>query len=1130
VTPIERSESKPSACAPGGGVTTGIFATLRASLRAKGTGAPAAGPIAILVLALVGLFAFAVAPAFAASPTFTVDPTPTVGYTTAQVSGTVNPENHEVFYWFEYSQDPEIEGWIPGPEAFTRTLAAGSGSANVSETLTGLKPGTEYEVRLHAFATSFSGEEWASGEPYVSFTTKPVAKPTVTIAAVSTFTSTTAHFSGTVDPNAPGAAPGQDPAFNTSWHFQCTPECPGLAGGEIEGDNTAHEVTAEASGLRPNVDYKVELVASNVGGETTAGPQTFHTPAVKPTINSLKSSGETTTTANLQAQVNPGGEEAGYVIEYGPSTSYGSSVSGSIPAGSAEVPVERELTGLEANKEYHWRLLVKNLTGSATSVDHTFVYSTGASGLPDGRQYEMVTPPEKNGALVGGKFGGFETEIAEDGARVYATTVQCLPGAESCVIFEHGRGVSLPVGFTRGSSGWVSEALTLPAGEVQNPTVMAANPSAGTALFEVPVGGAERDWYGRTENGKVFQIGPFGESEVKETQLVQPEELATANLTHLVYVTDGPAWRFDPSKQPPGFALPKGLYEYEGAGNSSPRLVALAPESDEIVDRCGSTLGGQLVKQGALSEDGETVYFSVEHCPAEDNGGHEVRTNRVYVRYEHARSELVSAPATSGEPPVGGETCDAVCQSEPQGAARFDGASSDGSRVFFTDPHKLTDRASEDSEEPAANENFTEAKCYEPPAGLTGCNLYESECPNRCKNPSERRLVAVSAGDTSGEGPRVLGVAALSADGSHVYFVAEGDLTGANNEGHAPVAGQPNLYMYEHDANFPDGRLAFVATLLPGEIGGDQNVWYDNGGDPEQANVTPDGRFLVFKSHVALTPDDTRPVGPTQVYRYDAETGTLMRVSIGVKGFADDGNEGAVEATIVEAGSGLGRKIEPLRTDPTMSNDGNFVFFKSPNGLTPHALNDVPAGKDGKYAWNVYEWEAPGTQVNGSVSCTEPQGCVFLISDGRDVAESGGGHPSVELLGSDGSGANVFFTTSDQLVSQDTDTERDFYDAHICSASEPCAPPAAEALPPCLGEACHGIPAEQLGAPTGGSLTLNGLGNITGGRAPNPPAKKVTKKKTVKCKKGFTKKKNKCVKNKKSKRAKKAGHGGRTKS
>jgi hypothetical protein len=41
--------------------------------------------------------------------------------------------------------------------------------------------------------------------------------------------------------------------------------------------------------------------------------------------------------------------------------------------------------------------------------------------------------------------------------------------------------------------------------------------------------------------------------------------------------------------------------------------------------------------------------------------------------------------------------------------------------------------------------------------------------------------------------------------------------------------------------------------------------------------------------------------------------------------------------------------------------------------------------------------------------------------------------------------------------------------------------------------------------------------------------KKVTKK-TVKCKKGFTKKKNKCVKNKKSKRAKKAGHGGRTKS
>jgi hypothetical protein len=88
----------------------------------------------------------------------------------------------------------------------------------VQSTLEGLQPNATYQVRIVA---ANEGGESISAEPNFSFITKAVAAPTVTIASVSAIKLTTAHFSGTVDPNAPGAAPGQDPAFDTSWHFEC---------------------------------------------------------------------------------------------------------------------------------------------------------------------------------------------------------------------------------------------------------------------------------------------------------------------------------------------------------------------------------------------------------------------------------------------------------------------------------------------------------------------------------------------------------------------------------------------------------------------------------------------------------------------------------------------------------------------------------------------------------------------------------------------------------------------------------------------------------------------------------------------------------------------------------------------
>ena len=141
-------------------------------------------------------------------------------------------------------------------------------------------------------------------------------------------------------------------------------------------------------------------------------------------------------------------------------------------------------------------------------------------------------------------------------------------------------------------------------------------------------------------------------------------------------------------------------------------------------------------------------------------------------------------------------------------------------------------------------------------------------------------------------------------------------------------------------------------------------------------------------------------------------------------------------------------------------------------------------------------------------------GCVSLISAGTSSEES-------VFMDASESGNDVFFLTAARLVPQDVDTSLDMYDAHVCSASQPCV--SAPVSPPACssGDSCKAAPSQQpaiFGAPA--SATFSGSGNVI--PAPTAPAK-VTKKKTVKCPKGKTRNKHgKCVKKFKSKKAKKS--------
>jgi hypothetical protein len=165
-----------------------------------------------------------------------------------------------------------------------------------------------------------------------------------------------------------------------------------------------------------------------------------------------------------------------------------------------------------------------------------------------------------------------------------------------------------------------------------------------------------------------------------------------------------------------------------------------------------------------------------------------------------------------------------------------------------------------------------------------------------------------------------------------------------------------------------------------------------------------------------------------------------------------------------------------------MSDDGSRVFFTSPVGLTPRALNLVAIQTNPTtYAQNTYEWEQAGV---GSCPASQSSGCVYLISDGSDAAYFDG----IQLVGTDATGANVFFKTFDSLVPQDTDGgQLDIYDARICTSSDPCVKPP-PSITTCSGAACQGTPGAPPAVSTAASVTFTGPGNAT----PGAPAAKAT--------------------------------------
>jgi hypothetical protein len=249
-------------------------------------------------------------------------------------------------------------------------------------------------------------------------------------------------------------------------------------------------------------------------------------------------------------------------------------------------------------------------------------------------------------------------------------------------------------------------------------------------------------------------------------------------------------------------------------------------------------------------------------------------------------------------------------------------------------------------------------------------------------------------------------------------------------------------------------------------------------GEPFYA--TPNGEFFAFYSlGVAGEP---RGSGRKELYRYDNADGSVMCVSCGY-------GDAPAEGETVEPGAftALLETTDEVPAVIPISSDGRYAFFETSARLVSQDTNQTT---------DVYEWEA-----DGAGGCVLPQGCTYLLSSGEDVG------PSV-FLGASAGGRDVFFATAAQLAPQDTDEFGDIYDARVGGGFPP-RPPAPECL------SCQGVGSPPPLFAPGASLTFAGAGNPVA-----PVSKPVAKPKG--CRKGYVKRKGRCVRRKSKKRAKRS--------
>jgi hypothetical protein len=805
------------------------------------------------------------------------------------------------------------------------------------------------------------------------------------------------------------------------------------------------------------------------------------------------------TEAIVAATINPRSEtnEAAteYHFQYGrcttATTCESSGYEANVPVPDGQIAADFEthevsvrLEGLQPGSTYHFRAIVKNAHGEGQpGVEGTFTTQTigGELVLPDDRGWELVSPPDKQGAKIEPltQYGVVQAAASGNGITYLANApTEASPQGNANLVQVLSR---------RAAAAWSSRDIAIPhSGATGHPlgdgpeykffdlelSNSAVQPF-GEFVPELSEEATESTAYLHNLGGSCGSFcfhplvtGKAGIANVPAGTVFGEEELcrpaaegnaflvcgpqflgATEDLSHVVVKADDAALT-------PGSDAIGGLYEWSGGQQLAP--VSVLPGQEAATRESGLGSLGSISARGAISSDGERIAWTRE------------KTETLYLR-DMAREETVQVDAAQ-----------TGCGSCGSGKGKFQVASADGSKVFFIDHSKLTtDSGAAPGGGTPTDGQFDLYECrITIEADKLHCDLHDL-------TPKHGEEGAAVQG----------GILGASKDGSYTYFVAEGiQSEEANARGQKAQPGKANLYMRR------DGTTRFIATLSMQ----DNNDWVEVPAK-QPTRVSGDGRYLAFMSQEPLTGYDNRDRASGQpvaeVYLYDAETNRLECAScepsgerpVGVEykktdprngglvgGFEIWSRHGLVAANVA-GWTGMTGGLPRSRHQPRYLTDEGRLFFNSIDALVPQDANGTQ---------DVYEYEPPGVGNCEESSVTysaRSGGCVSLISSGSSARDSA-------FLDASESGDDVFFLTSAKLSPIDVDTARDVYDAHVCNDS-PCISYAGSETPPCTTEAsCKPSPTSQpsiFGAPA--SSTFQGLGNP----APAATAAKQVTKKTL---------------------------------
>jgi hypothetical protein len=1056
--------------------------------------------------------------------------------TSATLDAQVDPNNQETTYEFEYAT--AATGQTLGGTV-TKGLVGGGPLSGYSpegqtasvETGEALMPGTTYYYRVIA-----KNEKGETSTGTVARFTAAITPETPEKLEAKPIGGTTATLNGVLNP---GIERKGEPGSYEFRYRQSAGECEiteeernnGVPQLSVTGTAPAgaklEAVSAEATGLIPHTQYTFCLRAVNVAEpaeEALSAPVTFTTEPVSPTIaeNSTGATEVTDKSAELNAQINPGGATTTYHFEYD-TTPYTSSAphgqstpeSGTIGSDNNPHPATAAIEGLEPDAVYHYRVVAHNAAGGGAGStkegpDATFTTQTGATGsaLIDNRAWEQVSPVNKHGARIEALTNeGGVIQAADDGsAMTYVANgaTEAQPEGNPSLADSQVMSVRNPAG------GWGSRDIATPKAEQPSGVpahhlseFYAFSPDLSEGIVEPWRGFAPQLAANAKENTVFIRSGLREPAGSAYTALINDENTtpgihygreqqghiqteyiaASENLKHVIVGSNG--------NLPLTSAYPNGgKYEWTG-GVLTPVTVL----DNEFLGGEASIGHGDINVRNAVSEDGNHVFWMLEKGAADAD---------LYMR-EVAQEQTVQLDLPNQGVALPTEEPDAV----------FTDATPDGEQVYFEDVQALAAGAVE-----GAN------------------NLYEY---NAEASPGERLTDLTPGTGVAGE------VIGAGVSGEYVYFVSGGKL--------APNAQAevPNLYVERTTAG--ERTISLVALLS----NADSHDWVTGGtyGDDLTkltSRSSPDGRFVAFMSNRSLTGYDNQDVDeqPTkleeekgvsagtkvkrydqEVFEYDAATGKLSCASCDPtgarpRGVFDQHESGEGEGLLVDrpevwTGSWLAGSVPGWTRlyggqadyQSRYLSDNGRLFFTAADSLVAQDTNgkeDVyeyePEGvPEGKYACGSRT--SSGSEVykpGGTFKVEEgtPQehtvqegaGCVGLISSGKSDKESA----FLDASGreADGEeGGNVFFLTAAPLASTDIDAADDVYDAHVCSALAPCAG-ASTVLPPCTTEAsCKAAPSPQpaiFGAPA--SSTFSGAGNV-----PSSPAAKTTVKKLTRAQK-----------------------------